>query len=103
MTRKEKRLKKKPWLTRDLLKSIKVKNKMFKTLHTRVLRNNRRELIVEVEQCFEKYRNALTRLISEAKKNATIKYLLTIKTTQEKIGKLLIYLIILGKRKNYVT
>ena len=33
-TRKEKKLKLKPWLTPGLLKSIQTKNKMFKSLHT---------------------------------------------------------------------
>ena len=40
ITRREKRLKKKPWITRGILKSIKMKNKMFKNLHSRVLSTN---------------------------------------------------------------
>ena len=68
MTQKEMRLKKKPRFTRGLLKSIKVKNNMLKIRHTGVLRNNPRDLIVEVEQRFKNYRNALNRLISVAKR-----------------------------------
>ena len=39
MRQKETRLKK-PWLTRGILKSIKIKNKMFKNLHAYILSNN---------------------------------------------------------------
>ena len=33
MTQKEKRLKRKPWLTRGILKSTEIKNKIFKVPH----------------------------------------------------------------------
>ena len=50
MTQKEKRLKRKPWLTRGILKSIKIKNKMLKNLHSRMLSNNPNDLVNDVNQ-----------------------------------------------------
>ena len=63
MTQKEKRLKRKPWLTRGILKSIKIKNKMFKNLHSHILSNNPDDLVNDVNQRCKTYRNALNRLI----------------------------------------
>ena len=60
-TRKEKRLKLKPWITRGILKSISIKNKLFRLAHKE---NDRSNLIK-----YKTYRNALNRTIKEAKKN----------------------------------
>ena len=53
MTQKEKRLKRKPWLTRGILKSIKIKNKMFKNLHSHILSNNPNDLVNDVNQRYK--------------------------------------------------
>ena len=68
MTQKEKRLKRKPLLTCGILKSIKIKNKMFKNLHSRILSNNPNDLVNDVNQRYKTYRNALNRLISNTKR-----------------------------------
>ena len=61
-TRKEKKLKLKPWLTPALLKSIQTKNKMFKRLH-----KNSDNLVLTEK--YKAYRNALNRLLRLAKRN----------------------------------
>ena len=68
MTQK-KRLQRKPWLERGILKSIKIKNKMFKNLYSRILSNNPNDLINDVNQRYKAYRNALNRLIANAKRH----------------------------------
>ena len=68
MTQKEKRLKIKPWLTRGILKSIKIKSKMFKNLRSHILSNNPNDLVNDVKKRYKTYRNALNRLISNAKR-----------------------------------
>ena len=50
MTQKETRLKRKPSLTRGILKSIKIKNKMFKNLHSHILSNNYNDLVNDANQ-----------------------------------------------------
>ena len=60
-TRKEKRLKLKPWITRSILKSISIKNKLFRLAHKE---NDRSNLFK-----YKTYRNALNRTIKEAKRN----------------------------------
>ena len=61
-TRKEKKLKLKPWLTPGLLKSIQTKNKMFKRLH------KYSDNLVSSEK-YKAYRNALNQLLRLAKQN----------------------------------
>ena len=61
-TRKEKKLKLKPWLTPGLLKSIQTKNKMPKRLH-----KNSDNLALTKK--YKAYRNALNRLLRLAKRN----------------------------------
>ena len=51
-TRKEKKLKQKPWITNNLLKCILTKNKMYNDLQVN------RNILVEVESC-KRYRNVL--------------------------------------------
>ena len=58
MTQKEKKLKRKPWLTRETLKSIKTKTKMFKNLHSRILSNNPNDLVNDVNQRYKTHWNA---------------------------------------------
>ena len=60
-TRKEKKLKSKPWLTQGLLKSIKLKNKMYKQflMHPSNYQFDK----------YKKYRNVLNRAIEGAKRN----------------------------------
>ena len=61
-TRKEKKLKLKPWLTPGLLKSNQTKNKMFQRLH-----KNSDNLVLTEE--YKVYQNALNRLLRLAKRN----------------------------------
>ena len=61
-TRKEKKLKLKPWLTPALLKSIQTKNKMFKRLH----KNSDKLVLTEK---YKAYQNALNQLLRLAKGN----------------------------------
>ena len=61
-TRKEKKLELKPWLTPALLKSIQIKNKMFKRLH-----KNSDNLVLTEK--YRAYRNALYRLLRLTKRN----------------------------------
>ena len=76
-TRKEKKLKVKPWLNKTLLKSIKKKNNMFKDLHKNFN-----------QQSFHKYkayRNALNRTIQGAKQMYYNKYFSSNKNNPAKI------------------
>ena len=59
-TRKEKRLAAKPWITKGILTSIKIKNKMYKELLT----NN----MTQQKTIFKIYRNKLTHIKEQAKK-----------------------------------
>ena len=61
-SRKEKILKLKPWISNGLLKSIKIKNKMFKLLY-----KNRDDLALK--ERYESYRNTLNRVIRQSKRN----------------------------------
>ena len=67
-SRKEKKLKRKPWISNDLLKSIKIKNKMFKFLH-----KNRDDLALK--ERYKTYRNTLNRVIRQSKRNYSHKIL----------------------------
>ena len=64
-TRKEKRLKAKPWLTNELLKSIRTKNKMFKQVCKK--RDCGDDRSSEKTVRYKKYRNLLNRAIPKAK------------------------------------
>ena len=61
MSRNEKRLSKKPWITRGLLKSIRTKNKLFKTCY--------KSDDVAKKQKYKKYLNKLTHLKNISKRN----------------------------------
>ena len=60
-SKKERRIKMKPWLTQGLLRSIQQKNKLFSRLH-----NNRNEQLFNE---YNKYRNILNRAIERGKRN----------------------------------
>ena len=62
LSKNKTRLKLKPWLSKGLLKSAKVKNKMFKKL---IKTNFNNQILTDK---YKKYRNKLTHLISIAKK-----------------------------------
>ena len=64
-TRKEKQLKAKPWLTKELLKSIRSKNRMFKQVCKTRKRGDDRNSEETVQ--YKKYHNLLNRAISESK------------------------------------
>ena len=76
-TRKEKRLKLKPRITRGILKSISIKNKLFRLAHKE---NDRSNLIK-----YKTYRNALNRTIKEAKRNYYQDFLTQNKNNAKKI------------------
>ena len=76
-TRKEKRLKLKPRITRGILKSISIKNKLFRLAHKE---NDRSNLIK-----YKTYRNALNRTINEAKRNYYQDFLTQNKNNAKKI------------------
>ena len=61
MSRNEKRLSKKPWITRGLLKSIRTKNKLFKTCY--------KSDDIAKKQKYKKYLNKLTHLKNISKRN----------------------------------
>ena len=63
LSRREAKLKKKPWITKGLLKSIKTRNKMFITL----CKQNFADKTLHLK--YKKYRNLLTRLQDKAKIN----------------------------------
>ena len=84
MTQKEKRLKRKPWLTREILKSIKIK-KIFKNLHSRMLSNNPNDSVNDVNQKYKTYRNAFNRLTSNAKRYYYDKILIENRSNPKKI------------------
>ena len=60
-SRKEKRLKQKPWLSTLLLKSVKRKNKMYANLQRKYTEDN--------FKAYKAYRNALNRALESAKQN----------------------------------
>ena len=68
MMQREKRLKRKPWITCGILKSIKIKNKMFKNLHSRILSTYPNDSFNDVYQRYKAYWNALNRLITNSKR-----------------------------------
>ena len=76
-TRKEKKLKSKPWLTQGLLKSIKLKNKMYKQflMHPSNYQFDK----------YKKYRNVLNRAIEGAKRNYYNKIVTEEKHNSEKL------------------
>ena len=91
-TRKEKKLKVKPWLNKTLLKSIKKKNNMFKDLHKNFN-----------QQSFHKYkayRNALNRTIQGAKQMYYNKYFSSNKNNPAKIWDAIHELADLKPKKN---
>ena len=77
-TRKEKKLKVKPWLNKTLLKSIKKKKNMFKDLHKNF---NQQSL-----DKYKAYGNALNKTIQGAKQMYYNKYFLSNKIIQQKFG-----------------
>ena len=77
-TRKEKRLKAKPWLFPGLLKSIKRQNKMFSNLHCKFDQN--------LFEHFKRYRNILNRAILKAKETYYNKKVLKNKHEPGKLG-----------------
>ena len=62
LTRKEKRLKKKPWITPGILASIKTKNKLFKKVFKKNSTNSEKEP-------YKKYLNKLTHIKDVSKQN----------------------------------
>ena len=79
-SRKERKLQKKPWLSSALLKSIRIKNKIYANLQKRY---DKQQFI-----SYKSYRNALNRAIEQAKQNYYNNAILyQIKMIQEKFGK----------------
>ena len=76
-TRKEKKLKEKPWLTKGLLKSIKQKSKMYK----KFLDRSNCSLYTQ----YKKYRNTLNRALECAKRNYYSKILIQNKYNIDKV------------------
>ena len=61
-SRKERKIRSKPWISRGLLKSIQTKNRLFKQL----LKNRDNSIL---SSKYKAYRNTLTRLLRRAKSN----------------------------------
>ena len=61
-SRKERKIRSKPWISRGLLKSIQTKNRLFKQL----LRNRDNAIL---RSKYKTYRNTLNRLLRRAKSN----------------------------------
>ena len=79
-SRKEQKLQKKPWLSSALLKSIRIKNKIYANLQKRY---DKQQFI-----SYKSYRNALNRAIEQAKQNYYNNAILyQIKMIQEKFEK----------------
>ena len=78
-TRKEKKLKLKPWLSSGILKSIKAKNKMYKQLQTNFDAKRFND--------YKTFRNTLHRLIIKAKQNYYKSYFVKNKNDAQKIWK----------------
>ena len=102
MTQKEKILKRKLWLTRGIFKSIKIKNKMFKNLYSHILSNNPNDLVNDVNQRYKTYRNALDRLITNAKRYYSNKILIEYRSNPKKIWQTINILHNSQKLKNQV-
>ena len=98
----QKRLKKKPWLTRGILKSIKIKNKMFKNLHSHILSNNPNDLVNNVNQRYKTYRNASNHLTSNANRYYYNKILIENRSNPKKIWQTINILHNSQKLKNQV-
>ena len=64
MSRKEKRLSDKPWITRGILKSIKTKNKLFKKYF-----KSKQGISNDKKVLYTKYLNKLTHVKNLAKRN----------------------------------
>ena len=64
MSRKEKCLSDKPWITRGILKSIKTKNKLFKKYF-----KSKQGISNDKEVLYKKYLNKLTHVKNLAKRN----------------------------------
>ena len=78
-TRKEKKLKLKPWLSSGILKSIKAKNKMYKQLQTNFDTKRFND--------YKTFRNSLHRLIIKAKQNHYKSFFVKNKNNAQKIWK----------------
>ena len=85
MTQREKRLKRKPWITRGTLKLNKIKNKMLKNLHSRILSTSPNDSFNDVYQRYKTYRNALNRLITNVKRYYYNKILIENRNNPKKI------------------
>ena len=101
MTQKEKRLKRKPWLMRGILKSIKI-NKVYKNLHSCILSINPNDLVNDVNHSYKTYRNALNLLISKAKRYYYNKLLIENRINSKKIWQNITILHNSQKLKNQV-
>ena len=94
-SRKEKRLRAKPWLTKGLLKSIKRKHALFskllKALHSDGELNN-----------YKRYRNVLNRVIKSGKESYYRESFYQNKNDQEKLWKVINELAFIKKKKKVI-
>ena len=96
LTKKELKLKEKPWITRGILKSIQVRDSTYKKLIKAKDDGNKKYL----EQKLKTYRNKLTVLIRESKKRYYEEFFLVNKENLHKVWKG-IKSIINSKEKNH--
>ena len=90
-SRKEVKLKQKPWLLKSLLKSMKYKNKLFRL----VLNNNFQD--TRLVKNYEVYRNFLNRTIENAKRNYYNETCIKNQRNQQSLWKT-VYGIVIGKK-----
>ena len=93
-TKKEKKLKSKPWLTQRLLKSIKLKNKMYKQFLMHPSNYQLDKFLMHSSNYqfdkYKKYRNVLNRAIEGAKRNYYNKIVTEEKHNSEKLYQIII-------------
>ena len=76
-----KKLYKKPWLTKGILKSIKTKQKLYKYI---IIKSNK---VSQEWSYYKKYRNKLTHLIEISKRSYYKSEITSCRSNQKKYGK----------------
>ena len=63
LSRKQKQLRMKPWITKEITKAIRIRNKMYQNLHNNKFKDT------ELHKQYKKYRNILTNTKEKSKQN----------------------------------
>ena len=97
LTKKETSLKISPWITQGILKSIKIRDQLYKSYSTEKIPNKK----IEIYQKYKKYRNIIVSLIRKSKKRHYSEYFLTHNANIKKTWDGIRELIDISKKKSF--